>query len=338
MSHAYVPVQWNRQKQRYDLWVAAGTIGAIVAFAALTLVVYPQTTAESLVIRATGATAFVMLTFVLCIGPLARLTPRVLPLLYNRRHLGVATFLVAAVHGSFAIVHFHALGDINPLTSVLVGAAGPLDGAGVPFQAFGLLALLFLALMAATSHDFWLANLTAPVWKALHMGVYIAYLAIVAHVLFGAYQDQQHAALAIAVGGGFVLVATLHIVAARRRLKHADAQEEWLDVCAPLEIPDGRARVIGVGGERAAVFRSGNTISALSAVCQHQNGPLGEGCIIDGLVTCPWHGYQYDPLTGASPAPFTERVPTFDVRLVDGRIQIASRPNAPGSRSQAVEI
>mgnify|MGYP003753304843 CR=1 FL=1 len=45
-------------------------------------------------------------------------------------------------------------------------------------------------------------------------------------------------------------------------------------------------------------------------VCKHQMGPLGEGKIIDGCITCPWHGYQYLPANGQSPPPFTEMVKT----------------------------
>ena len=45
-------------------------------------------------------------------------------------------------------------------------------------------------MMAATSHDFWLHNLTAPVWKALHMCVYVAYTLIVLHVMFGVLQGE----------------------------------------------------------------------------------------------------------------------------------------------------
>jgi nitrite reductase/ring-hydroxylating ferredoxin subunit len=58
-----------------------------------------------------------------------------------------------------------------------------------------------------------------------------------------------------------------------------------------------------------AIFKYDGKISAISNVCQHQNGPLGEGKIIDGLVTCPWHGFQYCPHDGASPEPFKEKVP-----------------------------
>jgi nitrite reductase/ring-hydroxylating ferredoxin subunit len=89
--------------------------------------------------------------------------------------------------------------------------------------------------------------------------------------------------------------------------------------------------VVSLTGERVAVFRYDGRISAISNVCQHQNGPLGEGKILDGCVTCPWHGYQYRPADGASPPPFQERVPTFRVRVEDGRIFVDPRPLPPGT-------
>ena len=67
----------------------------------------------------------------------------------------------------------------------------------IPFQPFGLAALIILFLMAATSHDFWLHNLTAPVWKTLHMGVYVAYALIVLHVIFGVLQGETSPLLGV---------------------------------------------------------------------------------------------------------------------------------------------
>jgi nitrite reductase/ring-hydroxylating ferredoxin subunit len=98
------------------------------------------------------------------------------------------------------------------------------------------------------------------------------------------------------------------------------------------DIPENRAKVVSLSGERVAIFRFDGRIAALSNVCQHQNGPLGEGRILDGCVTCPWHGYQYRPEDGASPPPFTERVPTFRVKVVAGRILVDPRPLPPGTR------
>ena len=87
-----------------------------------------------------------------------------------------------------------------------------------------------------------------------------------------------------------------------------------------------------------AIFRYDGKISAISNVCQHQNGPLGEGRIIDGCVTCPWHGYQYQPDSGAAPAPFTEKIPTFRVRVVNGTVFVHPQPCAPGAHIEPAQI
>ncbi|MEM7610331.1 MAG: Rieske 2Fe-2S domain-containing protein [Pseudomonadota bacterium] len=330
---------WNRQKRVYDGVLVSVIVLLVSVFSVATLTLFPAVTAETLIIRAFGATAFVLLTFVLLIGPLARLTPRALPLLYNRRHLGVATFLVALTHGLFALIQFHLLGDVNPVASVLSHFPDSSGGLDVPFQLLGFVALLILFAMAATSHDFWLANLSAPVWKALHMLVYVAYALVVGHIVFGAMQDQGSAPLGIIVSATAGSVIIAHCLAGwRERDKDIDQQGEWVSVCDVDDIEENHAEVATIGAERVAVFRYRNTLSAVSAVCQHQNGPLGEGCIIDGLITCPWHGYQYDPATGASPAPFEERIPTFNLRLDGSAVQVQATPNAPGQYVEPVRI
>lgn len=349
MSDRYVAVLWNRQKKRYDQLLALGVLLSIGSFVAVGALLFPSVTAETLIIRGVGTTAFVLLHLILMIGPLCRLDPRFLPLLYNRRHMGVCMFLLALIHGGFSIVQFHALGDLNPLVSVLV--ANPELNGGVshlPFQPFGLLALVMLGVMAATSHDFWLANLSAPVWKAIHMTVYAAYVLLVVHVALGVLQSEPSPLLPMLLGIGVVAVFGLHVAAALREAPGdatvpeaggaAGGEGTFVEVCAVDDIPEDRARVVSVAGERVAVFRYDGRISAISNVCQHQNGPLGEGRVVDGCVTCPWHGYQYDPATGRSPAPFTERVPTFDVRIEDRRVFVSTRPNPPGTAVEPARI
>lgn len=334
MGHAYRAVGWNRAKRVYDATLALGITLCVALFAAITLWLRPEATAETLLIRAFGATAFVLLHLILSIGPLCRLDRRFLPLLYNRRHLGVAMFVLALAHGTLAFVLFHTMGVLSPLLSLFAGDTGASGLAGVPFQPLGAAALGVLFLMAATSHDFWLRNLTPPVWKALHMGVYVAYALVVMHVALGFLQSNTSPVLAVATGIGVLWVLGLHLRAAfqERALDKLDAGcGDWVDA-GPLDsIPDGRARTVSVGGERVAIFRYEGKLSALSSVCRHQNGPLGEGRVVDGCVVCPWHGYQYRPHDGCSPAPFTERVPTFRVRVQDGRVLVVPKPLPPGT-------
>jgi len=326
--------------------VLVGGVGAyLLSFGVLTKAFFPFVTDEIMLMRAFGTAAFVWLHVILCIGPLCRLNRKFLPLLYNRRHAGVTMCLLALIHAILVVVTYHAGGDTNPILGIFVST--PVTGpfAGVPFQSFGFFALVILVLMAATSHDFWLANLTAPVWKALHMLVYVAYGLLVLHVTFGILQSELSAVYVVSVGLGLVTVLGLHLMAGLREIradrevsKKISIAHRFIEVCLVAEIPEKRARTVCLSGERVAILKYDGKIPAVSSVCQHQNGPLGEGKILDGCVTCPWHGYQYLPETGASPPPFVEKVPTFNVRIVNGRVLIDPKPNPLGVRAEPAVI
>ncbi len=194
----------------------------------------------------------------------------------------------------------------------------------------GVFALIVLGVLAATSHDFWLSFLTPPVWKALHLMIYPAYAAVVGHVALGSLQDVGNPAFALVFGGAALGVAGLHVAAWRRAPRPAAG--DWVPVGRWDAIPDGRAVVVQLGGdEAAAVFRNGATLSAVSNACAHQNGPLGEGRILDGCITCPWHGFQYRPEDGCAPAPYTERIPTYRLRLDGAVVMLDRRANPPGT-------
>src|SRR5207302_781925 len=163
--------------------------------------------------------------------------------LYNRRHFGVLTFFVVLLHASFMVEWYAVQNALPSLYDELTKVPDYGKFIGFPFKALGLVALLILFLMAATSHDYWLVFLTPPV-----------------------------------------------------------------------SIPDKGARIVAApDGERIAVFRDGTQIGAFSNLCAHQHGPIGEGRIIDGCVTCPWHGYQYRLKDGCAPPPFTEKLVTYRV-------------------------
>jgi len=343
MSLQYQAVGWNRQKKIYDTVLAVGAVFYVAIFVGLGVALYPDSTAETLFIRAFGTLALLLLNVILCIGPLCRLNRGFLPLLYNRRHLGVTMFLAALVHGAFSVVQFHALGDVSPLVSLFISNTRYGSFAAFPFQTLGFGALLILFIMAATSHDFWLHNLSAPVWKRIHMIVYVAYAFVVGHVVLGALQSGANAVLAIVLGAGLVLLCILHLLAGVKenrmdRAELPDADDGFVEACAIDSIPEKRAKVVSLGSERIAIFRYDGKISAISNVCRHQNGPLGEGRIIDGCVTCPWHGYQYLPESGASPAPFTDKVATFRIRLVGEKVLVHPCPQAPGTRLEPAVV
>jgi len=175
------------------------------------------------------------------------------------------------------------------------------------------------------------------------MLVYVAYALLIGHVTLGLLQSETSPVRAFATGAGLVTVLSLHLAAASRERavdlkKLKTVTNGFVDACSVESIPEKCAAVVSVSGERVAIFKFDGKISAISNVCRHQNGPLGEGRIIDGCVTCPWHGYQYLPETGASPPPFTEKVSTFQTQIVDGRVWIDPKPKAPGTRVEPSRI
>ena len=336
MAEHYSPVLWNRQKRLYDLTIAGLVVVYLLIFGAGQVLFFPQVTFETILIRATSTLAFLMLHVILMIGPLCRLDSRFLPLLYNRRHLGVSMFLVAAVHGMFSIIQFHTLGNVDPLVSVFTSEQQYSRFSQFPFQPLGFVALLILFVMAATSHDFWLKNLSPRVWKIGHMSVYIAYGLIVLHILLGILQQETSPVYAAVLGVGLLTVVGLHLAASfvgnRHELRPEAVQTDgFVRVCEVNDIAENRAKTLLINGENIALFRYDGKLAAVSNLCRHQNGPLGEGKIIDGCITCPWHGYQYLPENGQSPPPFTEKVETYTVRCVGTEVWVNPKPNPPGT-------
>ena len=335
MGLDYQLVLWNKHKKTYDKIILASMLLYIILFAAVTLIFNSETSIETLVIRAFGSLAIIMLHIILVIGPLARLNMSFLPILYNRRHLGVSMFIAALIHGGFSMFQFHALGDVNPIYSIFTSNMDYGSLTNFPFQVLGFLALLILFVMASTSHDFFLGNLSAKVWKRLHMMVYFAYALIIAHVFLGAFQQETSPFTIGIMVLGFIVVASLHLITAFKERKvdrtKTEEKDSWLKVCNISEIEEDRAKIFTVDNERVAIFKYNGKLSAIHNVCKHQGGPLGEGKIIDGCITCPWHGYQYLPSNGQSPPPFTEKVATYELKLEGETVYINSKAFEEGT-------
>lgn len=344
MSAAYRAVQWNRHKRVYDAVVASMIVLFVLVFVAMSKLAWHGASAisdEVLVLRGLGVCAILLLHIILCIGPLARLEPRFGALLYNRRHLGVCTFLVALAHAAVATGYYGGFGVRNPVSALLGDSGSFASISGFPFEVLGLGALLVLFVMAATSHDFWLKNLGPVAWKRLHMLVYPAYAAAVLHVALGSLQSEPRLLPAALLALGVCTVSVLHIVTGRRELRRDEVASatSWIDVAGIDEIPMDRAKVVCLRDrERIAIFRHQRGLSAVSNTCAHQGGPIGEGKIIGGCITCPWHGYQYLPENGCSPPPFTEKLPTYQVRIQGERVLVNPEPLAPGTSVEPARI
>jgi methionine sulfoxide reductase heme-binding subunit len=344
MGVSYAAVGWNRQKKIYDWLIAGFCVLYLTVFIVITAITNSDYTFETALIRSTSTLAALLLHVILSIGPLARINKKFLPLLYNRRHLGVTMFFMAAVHGGFSIFQFHGLSNTNPFVSVFTSNINFFSISGFPFQALGFFALVILFLMAITSHDFWLHNLSPKVWKTLHMFVYLAYLLIVMHVMLGVIQYETHPIFVILISLGVAWLITLHLISGFKEVKKDNqkfnpAAEGFTYVSDVTDFEEGRAKIFCIDKERIAVYKHENKLYAIHNVCKHQGGPLGEGKIIDGCITCPWHGYQYLPQNGQSPPPFKEKVSTYDVKVVEGKVWINPAPYPEGTeRPESVII
>lgn len=346
MSADYQAVQWNKFKITYDIFIVIGVLTYLIIYMIVSYITHPQPrniSFEILLIRALGTCAFIMLHIILAIGPLARFSSLFTPLLYNRRHLGVSMTIVASAHIVLVMIWYHGYGIINPLTSLF--KSNPNYGlvSQFPFEIYGLVAYIILLMMALTSHDFWLKFFSAPIWKILHMLVYFAYFSLVAHVITGFIQTEGNIKhlYSLAAAAGFLVF--LHLLTAIKSLgedKRNRSKEKWVSLFPPQSIPNNRAKGVTLSnGDKIAVFRyDNNRVIAVANACAHQNGPLCEGKVINGHIVCPWHGYEYIPESGCSPAPFTEKISTYNLQIKKGIIYIEQKPNPAGKRTKAAII
>jgi nitrite reductase (NADH) small subunit len=97
---------------------------------------------------------------------------------------------------------------------------------------------------------------------------------------------------------------------------------KWIAVAEAAEIPDCGGKELMAGDKLVAVFRVGDEFFALDAICPHQGGPLAKGTIAGCIVTCPWHGWQFDLKTGQQQIIRTIRQPTYPVKVENGNVWI----------------
>jgi nitrite reductase/ring-hydroxylating ferredoxin subunit/uncharacterized membrane protein len=102
--------------------------------------------------------------------------------------------------------------------------------------------------------------------------------------------------------------------------------EEWTDVLAENDLPDAGTGCVDVAGTPVLLARSGGEVRALSNRCAHRGGPLHEGELGEGTITCPWHGSEFALADGSlvhGPSAYPQ--PAWDARVRDGRIEVRRR-------------
>jgi nitrite reductase/ring-hydroxylating ferredoxin subunit len=89
------------------------------------------------------------------------------------------------------------------------------------------------------------------------------------------------------------------------------------------DVPPGTGRVVKVGERDLALFNVGGAFHATQGDCLHLGGPLGHGALEGCVVSCPWHGWQYDVTTGENEFDRALALETFQVVVEDGDVKVA---------------
>jgi nitrite reductase/ring-hydroxylating ferredoxin subunit len=104
---------------------------------------------------------------------------------------------------------------------------------------------------------------------------------------------------------------------------------------SPRELPEGGSRSVRVGGRRIALFREGGALYAVDEACPHMRADLSNGTLRDGILTCAWHGWQFD-LRGRRGLTREWACPAIHLLRVEGEqlvVELASSP--PGEADSA---
>ena len=97
----------------------------------------------------------------------------------------------------------------------------------------------------------------------------------------------------------------------------------WIRIAAVDDCPPGEAREYVVQDRIIALFQVDGRFYALDGICPHQGGPLGRGTVCGGIVTCPWHGWQFDVVSGQHQANRSLQQPGFPVKVEGQDIFVA---------------
>ncbi len=96
----------------------------------------------------------------------------------------------------------------------------------------------------------------------------------------------------------------------------------WVDVAASHSLAEDGAIEVLIESQIVAIFRHQGQLFAIDGMCAHQGGPLAQGTIAHGCVTCPWHGWQYELATGMQTVNRKPLQETFRVRRTGERIEV----------------
>ena len=96
----------------------------------------------------------------------------------------------------------------------------------------------------------------------------------------------------------------------------------WTKLATIREVPKDSVIEVEHKGELYAICNAGGEIRALSGVCPHEGGPLGQGHIVEGMLVCPWHLWEFDSGSGTCLVDESMGIPTYPVKVEDGGILV----------------
>ncbi len=95
--------------------------------------------------------------------------------------------------------------------------------------------------------------------------------------------------------------------------------------CRLDELAEAGSLAVDIGDVRVALFHADGQVFALHETCPHRGGPLHRGEVVEGIVRCPWHFWQFDLVTGKSPVNPSSCVPAYPVSVRDGEVWVRIR-------------
>jgi nitrite reductase/ring-hydroxylating ferredoxin subunit len=100
------------------------------------------------------------------------------------------------------------------------------------------------------------------------------------------------------------------------------AGENFVTVARVEDVPPGTVAAVEAGGEPIALANVDGSFYATQGACLHLQGPLGEGRLEGKVLSCPWHGWQYDVCTGKNEFDLAIELRTYEVRIEDGEVRV----------------
>jgi len=96
----------------------------------------------------------------------------------------------------------------------------------------------------------------------------------------------------------------------------------FVKVAGVNDLKDGEGKTVEAKGEQIALFKSKGGFFAVHNTCLHHEGPLGEGFLEENIVTCPWHGWQYDITNGKCQTTPDLAVKKYNVKIQGNDVMV----------------